>query len=114
MLAQFDLEPWHVYTGSVIGILTVIVALWIRISNNRAEHRREDAKERREQARDDEHTSFLRKIADSNVETAKGVIILGERLEGQQKLMVQMHTENRQMLPTVCPYNKPVKRKKRK
>lgn len=112
MIAQVELEPWHVWAGGAIALLYAVTRCGLALYKARSDNHREDAKEHREQKRDYTSTEFLRKISDSNIETAKGVLILSERLESQMKVMIQMHTENITRMPTICPMNKPNKKRK--
>lgn len=83
MLAQFELEPWHFYTGGVVGLAYGLVRCYILVINNRREAQRELAKDEREAQESKEHTEFFRRIAVSSEETADNFTALNERLSSE-------------------------------
>ena len=69
ILAQVDIEPWHIYTGMIGAVSYVAVRSWTAVS-----------KEKRESKRDEAHTQFLSRVAESTQQTATNVAVMSERI----------------------------------
>jgi hypothetical protein len=115
MIAQIDIEPWHVYTTAIVIIGGSLVKWWVTVHNAKAKEKREQEKEKheqererqkaqREEARDNEHTKFLSRIADTNERMVASVTTLNERLLAERDLHRLMHEENLRKFDTTCKF----------
>lgn len=104
MMAQIDIEPWHVYTGGLIAVLSVAVSLWIRVSNNKEEQRRAKAKDDREVRRDEEQTTLFRRMADSSEKHSVSIEALSQKLDKEQEIRELMHQNNLESQKHICRF----------
>lgn len=98
MLAQVDIEWWHIVSGLIILIGGTIIKWYLTVLSERA-------KERREERRDDEHTTFLKRIADASEKNSSAVTTMSEQLRADRDIQKLMHDQTLAQLPTLCKMN---------
>lgn len=96
ILSQIDIEWWHLALLA-LGLVLVKGFEWFK----------EWLKDRRERKQDQDQTTFLCRIADSNQSMAESIATLNERLLGERELHKQMHAENLERIRGACRYKQP-------